>query len=161
MQIDSSASAKESIPKDYFIAPESVVIARGEILKNEFELFRSAALKYLHQKKSDGDDAKEEEGIKDMILLAVNLIDIDFLILSLSKTEFSNAEEQKESEEFLKYAEVIYKDLLGVIYPPLKPTFLPLAGKLLNMGFQLGVRRKTWTGLCRKSEALPVFGGTE
>jgi transposase len=25
----------------------------------------------------------------------------------------------------------------------------------------LGVRRKSWTGLCRKSEALPVFEGTE
>ena len=24
-----------------------------------------------------------------------------------------------------------------------------------------GVRRKTWTGLCRKSNALPVFQGTE
>ena len=24
-----------------------------------------------------------------------------------------------------------------------------------------GMRRKTWTGLCRKSKALPVFDGTE
>jgi hypothetical protein len=24
-----------------------------------------------------------------------------------------------------------------------------------------GVRRKTWTGLCRKSEALSVFEGTQ
>ena len=31
----------------------------------------------------------------------------------------------------------------------------------LHIRIVLGVRRKSWTGLCRKSEALPVFQGTE
>lgn len=40
------------------------------------------------------------------------------------------------------------------------PLRYPVGG-LLDLLVQAGVRRKTWTGLCRKSEALSVFEGTE